>query len=206
MTLNYTFRPEDERRLLRIFRGVTIRGLFVVLLGVISPLFVALGIMIAQQEFLYGAFVALIGLGMLCRIILQLRFESKVRSAFRTAVGRSVACAWVLDDDGISSMTGEEKMKWSSFKKATLCSEGFVLSDGDFAWIPKEAIRAPEHVQALRELVLKHGLRLEERAEPICRRQRRASARPRRRVRPPARLSFSRSAFRIFDNEHPCRA
>jgi hypothetical protein len=164
LVASYTFRAEDERRLFNIVGRVTMRLPFLFVLAAVAPLFLVFGIAVATEELLEGIFVALVGLGVAIRVVVEFRLRSAIKRQFRESIGSSPSCSWVIDDDGIASMDRTYLLRWSSFSNALFCPEGLVLSGGAFFWMPKEAFSKAEDFQALRPIILKHRIRCEERA------------------------------------------
>lgn len=164
MTLSYTFRPEDELRLLRIVGRVTMRMPFLIVLVIVAPVFLFMGIALATEEVLPGVLTVLVGIGVAFQAVVQFRSRALIIRRFRASVGASITCSWLLDDGGITSVDQKEKMPWSSFSQAFICPEGLVLTGNAFAWIPKEAFAGGVDLPAVRQLLLKHRIRYEERA------------------------------------------
>jgi len=164
LQVSHTFRAEDEPRLLAIVGRLTLRLPFLIILAAVTPLFLLGGIAIATEELLPGALVALVGIGLVVRVVMEFQLRSMLKRKFQEAIRSSPSCSWVIDDEGLASTDGKEKMKWSSFSHALFCPEGLVLTGGAFTWIPKEAFANAEHLRALRPVLLKHRVRCEESA------------------------------------------
>lgn len=162
MTLSYTFRPEDEARLLRIVDRLTMRMPFLIAFAAVTPLFIFAGIALATEELVPGILIFLVGIGGVVRVAVHLHLRASIKRRFRNAVCSSSACPWILDESGIASADSKEKMLWSSFSHARLCSEGLIFTGGAFAWIPREALQGDVDMAFIRELMLKNGIRCEE--------------------------------------------
>lgn len=164
ITLSYTFRPEDEQRLLRIASRLTMRMPFLVAFAVTTPLFIFAGIALATEELVPGLLFLLVGVGGMIRVVQHLRLRALIQRRFREAVRSSPSCSWVLEETGITSADQKERMLWSSFSQALMCPEGLVFSGSAFAWIPREALPDSATMPIVRQLVLKNRIRYEERA------------------------------------------
>ena len=162
MTLCYTFRPDDEKRLLRIVDRLTMRMPFLIAFALVTPLFIFVGIALATEELVPGILFFLVGIGGVVRVALHLQLRASIKRRFRNAVRSSSACSWILEEDGIASVDQKEKMLWSSFSQARLCPEGLIFTGGAFAWIPREALQGDVDMAFIRQLIIENGIRYEE--------------------------------------------